>query len=429
MLGHLSLKHFFIELLFVLIPALLCTFFLGHLFLWLFIFTLLLLFWHYRQIYRLSRWIWVEHSFYPPEGRGTWLPVLHGLLRMRLERRKERNRLLEFIRYFRKGAEAMPDATILCDKDGRLNWCNPQAERLLKLRWPQDEKQSIFHLIRTPEILAYFKKGAYEKPFLLKRGDRELECRFYYPYIENNLLIIARDVTDREMAERTRQMFFANVNHELRVPLTVLKGYVEMLEENLEAHEKNGFEGKAFARMDEQIDRLQMLAKQLMTLTRLETAPKADHFTAFNLSEIAQGLVHDYHHNHPDSHAFITADIPPHIECFGDSDQLKQVLNNLFYNAIEHNPANTPVHLVIAATPKQILVSVSDQGKGISALHLPKLTERFYRIDSSRNRDQSGGSGLGLAIVKHALHNHGSELVIKSVIDKGTTFSFALPRP
>lgn len=358
----------------------------------------------------------------------TWLPVMHGLLRMRLERRKERNRLLEFIRYFRKGAAAMPDAIILCDNEGRLNWCNPQAETLLNLRWPQDEKQSIFHLIRTPEILAYFKKGDYQKSFLLKRGSRELECRFYYPYIEDNLLIIARDITDREVAERTRQTFFANVNHELRVPLTVLKGYVEMLEGNLDDSAKNGFEGKAFARMDEQIERLQVLAKQLMTLTRLETAAKETLFERFDLSKIAEALIQDYHLHHAGSEAFITADIAPHIECYGNPEQLKQVLSNLFYNAIEHNPENTPVHLAIKVTKSEIIATISDKGQGIPSLHLPKLTERFYRIDSSRNRDQAGGSGLGLAIVKHALHNHNSELIVQSEIGRGSQFSFKLAR-
>ncbi len=428
MLGHLSIKHFLVELVLAFVPALLLSFFLGHLFLWLFLATLLLLVWHYRQIYRLSHWIWVEHNLFPPEGKATWLPIFHGLHRMRLENRRERNRLLDFIRYFRKGAEAMPDATILCDKDGRLNWCNAQAERMLKLRWPQDEKQSIFNLIRTPEILEYFKKGDFSSPFLLKQDHRELECRFYYPYIENNLLVIARDVTDREVAERTRQMFFANVNHELRVPLTVLKGYVEMLEGNLSEVEKASFTGKALSRMDEQIDRLHSLVIQLMALTRLETAPKAEKFTFINLSEIANTLIDDYHSHHPGKEALITAEIEPNIQIHGNGDQLKQVLNNLFYNAIEHNPEDTPIHLTLKTVGSEILFSVTDKGKGIPEIHLNKLTERFYRVDSSRNRAQSGGSGLGLAIVKHALNNHESQLSITSKVGEGTTFSFLLRR-
>ena len=429
MLGHLSIKHFILEILIAFIPAIFLSFFFGKIFMWLFIATLLLLLWQYRQLFRLSRWIWVEHSFYPPEGKGTWLPVLHGLLRMRLERRKERNRLLEFIRYFRKGAEAMPDATILCDKDGRLNWCNPQAEEMLKLRWPQDEKQSIFNLIRTPEILEYFKRGDFSQPFLLKVDSRELECRFYYPYIENNLLVIARDVTDREMAERTRQMFFANVNHELRVPLTVLKGYVEMLSGSLSDDEQHGFEGKALSRMDDQIERLHSLVIQLMALTRLETAPKSDKFTRVNLSEIATHLVIDYYSNHPGKDQIVRAHIDANIEYLGNSDQLKQVLNNLFYNAIEHNPENTQVDLSLTQDEEAIYFTVKDRGKGIPAIHLSKLTERFYRVDSSRNRDKSGGSGLGLAIVKHALNNHGSKLQVESIIGEGSTFSFVLKKP
>lgn len=428
MLGHLSIKHFLVELVIAFFPAILLSFFFGNLFLWLFIATLLLLLWHYRQVYRLSHWIWVEHNFYPPEGKGVWLPVLHGLLRMRLERRKERNRLLDFLRYFRKGAEAMPDATILCDKDGRLNWCNRQAEQMLKLRWPQDEKQSIFNLIRTPEILEYFKRGDFTQPFLLKQDNRELECRFYYPYIENNLLVIARDVTDREVAERTRQMFFANVNHELRVPLTVLKGYVEMLNSALSPEDLSGFEGKALSRMDEQIERLHALVIQLMALTRLETAPKADKFATVDLSDAVNALVTDYCNNHPDKAKNITLDVANNITVLGNSDQLKQVLNNLFYNAIEHNPENTPIKLTLKDKGLTILFSISDEGKGIPAIHLYKLTERFYRVESSRNRERSGGSGLGLAIVKHALVNHDSKLDITSEIGRGSTFSFELKK-
>ncbi|WP_026878977.1 phosphate regulon sensor histidine kinase PhoR [Ignatzschineria larvae DSM 13226] len=426
MLGHISIKHFIVELLLAALPAILLSFIVGHLFLWLFLETLFLLIWHYRQAYRLSHWIWVDHNIYPPEGRGVWLRIFHGLRRMRLDQRKERNQLLEFIKYFRKGAESMPDATILCDKDGRLNWCNPQAEAMLKLRWPQDEGQNIFNLIRKPDIVEYFKKGDFDQPFLLKHDQRELECRFYYPYIENNLLIIARDITDREIAERTRQMFFANVNHELRVPLTVLRGYVEMLENNLSDEEKESFEGKALLRMEEQIERLHALVIQLMALTRLETAPKEDQFTTFNFSALLTSIIEDYQQNHPETRAYITSDIAPNIEIWGNSEQLRQVVSNLFYNAIEHNPSETPIHLSLKQQNNRVEFTIEDQGAGIPAIHLHKLTERFYRVDSSRNRNQSGGSGLGLAIVKHALNNHNSQLQVSSEVGKGSKFGFVL---
>lgn len=431
MLGHLSPKQFLLELFLLYLPAIVLSFFFGSLFLWLFIATLLLLLWHYRQLYRLSRWIWIDHNFYPPEGKSSWLPIFHGLHRMRIEQRKERNRLLDFIRYFRKGAEAMPDATILCDKEGRLNWCNPQAEAMLKLRWPQDERQSIFNLIRTPEIVEYFKAGNYEEPFLLQLDQRELECRFYYPYIENNLLIIARDVTDREVAERTRQTFFANVNHELRVPLTVIKGYVEMLQSNLPESEHESFEAKALDRIEEQAERLHSLVIQLMALTRLETGAKWDRAEIVPLSQLAEEMLNDYYQQHPQSRDYITAEITPNLEVIGSHDQLKQVILNLFYNAIEHNPPQTPIHLLLTKGDNnhnngEILFQLSDQGKGIPPAHLHKLTERFYRVDSSRNREQSGGSGLGLAIVKHALNNHESQLEISSEVGKGSRFSFRL---
>lgn len=424
MLGHLSFRRLFAEIVLFLLPALILSLFIGHLFLLLFAATLLLLGWNYYQMRKLSHWLWREHHFYPPEGRGTWLPIFHGLHRMRIEQRRERNRLLDFIRYFRKGAESMPDAIILCDAEGRLNWCNPRAEKMLDFRWPQDEGQSIFNLIRTPEFLQHFKSKDFSQPFLLRQEQRELECRFYFPYIENNLLIIARDMTDREIAERTRQTFFANVNHELRVPLTVIKGYLEMLDGNLSDEEKNSFEGKAFSRMGEQVERLHSLVIQLMTLTRLETNPQMEQFTEVNLSKIAETIQTNIAQKSSTERENIHFTIEPNLMIEGDKEQLEQIMNNLFYNALEHNPPGTPITLSLTApNTETVRFAVTDEGKGIAPIHLNKLTERFYRVDSSRNRDLSGGSGLGLAIVKHALNNHHSKLEITSELGKGSTFA------
>lgn len=427
MLGHLSLRRVLLEIALFLLPALFFALIFGHLLLFLLLSTLLLIGWNYYQMRRLSHWLWNEHHFYPPEGRGSWLPIFHGLHRMRLEQRKERNRLLDFIRYFRKGAASMPDAIILCDAEGRLNWCNPQAEAMLHFRWPQDEGQSIFNLIRQPEFLEHFRTQQFATPFLLTDEKRELECRFYYPYIENNLLIIARDITDREIAERTRQTFFANVNHELRVPLTVIKGYLEMLEGNLPENEES-FEARAFARMGEQVDRLHSLVIQLMTLTRLETNPQTEEFKEVDLSEIAKKIAANIEEKPLAEREGIQFEIEPHLQTHGNRDQLEQVMSNLFYNALEHNPPKTPIKLSLKRDRDgKIRFAVKDSGKGIAPVHLHKLTERFYRVDSSRNREESGGSGLGLAIVKHALNNHHSKLEIESELGKGSIFSFTLP--
>jgi len=211
----------------------------------------------------------------------------------------------------------------------------------------------------------------------------------------------------------------------------VIKGYVEMLQSNLPESEHESFEAKALDRIEEQAERLHSLVIQLMALTRLETGAKWDRAEIVPLSQLAEEMLNDYYQQHPQSRDYITAEITPNLEVIGSHDQLKQVILNLFYNAIEHNPPQTPIHLLLTKGDNnhnngEILFQLSDQGKGIPPAHLHKLTERFYRVDSSRNREQSGGSGLGLAIVKHALNNHESQLEISSEVGKGSRFSFRL---
>lgn len=425
MLGHLSWKRLLSEAFVIFIIAGILGTLFGYLPPTLLGAAILLLLWHFHQMIRLSHWLWRDHHFYPPEGRGSWRPLFHGLHRMRREQRRERKRLADILSYFRKGAEAMPDAVILCDRKGRLNWCNPQAELLLDLHWPKDEGQLLFNLIRHPSFLTYFEEKDFSNPYHLSLDHHTiLECRLYYPYIEDNLLIIVRDVSEREAAERTRQTFFASVNHELRIPLTVMRGYLEML---LEESELTDFERTALLRMEEQGERLQQLVEQLMLLTRLETDKQEGTKEQIDLALLIQKLVDDYQAVE-ESPTPITLTLPPSIPIYGDANQLLKVITNLFYNAIEHNPPNTPITISATESEAGYTISFKDRGQGIPKEHLDKLTERFYRVDSSRNRAESGGSGLGLAIVKHALNNHQSRLIIESTPNKGSTFSFTLPK-
>ena len=180
--------------------------------------------------------------------------------------------------------------------------------------------------------------------------------------------------------------------------------------------------------MGEQVDRLHSLVIQLMTLTRLETNPQTEEFKGVDLSEIAKKIAANIEEKPLAEREGIQFEIEPHLQTHGNRDQLEQVMSNLFYNALEHNPPKTPIKLSLKRNRDgKIRFAVEDSGKGIAPVHLHKLTERFYRVDSSRTREESGGSGLGLAIVKHALNNHHSKLEIESELGKGSIFSFTLP--
>lgn len=423
MLRSLTLKRILLEIGGVLLVSALIGWVSGAFFFVLFLGMLGLALWHYLQLRKLSHWLWEENRLFPPDGRGTWLPIFHGLHRMRKKQREERNRLAERVSYLRRGAEAIPDAVMLCDAKGRLEWCNHQAETLLGLRWPQDQEQLLTNLIRYPEFSNYLKLRQFEMPLKLTvDGHLHIEFRFVYPYIEYNLLIIARNITETAKLEQMRQNFFANVNHELRVPLTVIKGYLEMLDD-MGGH--SSFEEKAILHMSSQADRLYALVQQLMKLSKIESATERDKI-GINLSQMGETLIHEcpHHEEYP-----ITSHIVPNLWIEGDLEEIKQVATNLFYNAILHNEVGTPIHLAVEPEGEyEVRFSVTDSGRGIDEAHLAHLTERFYRVSESRKRDakNDGGSGLGLAIVKHALQNHGSELEVESTLGRGSTFSFVM---
>ncbi len=428
MLGHLSWKRLLAELIVVTAIATLLAVFVGHLGYCLFVATLLLLVWHFSQLIRLSYWLWSENRFFPPEGRGSWLPVYYGIYRMRLHQQAQRKRLASLLSYFRRGAESLPDAVLLCEADGHLLWCNRHAQHLLGFKWPEDKGQPVLNLIRLPEFVAYMKNAEYEYPITLAfPAQKFLEFRLIYPYIENNLLIVVRDVTEKHHLEKMRQNFFANVSHELRIPLTVLQGYIELLSQQKVLSD---IEQKAYASMQAQVTRLNSMVTQLMTLSRIEAAPVLEFNQRVDVAELIASVAEEFQIRNTKNQT-VVLNIDPKLFVLGDKEQLRQVIANLFYNAAEHNEIGCQIEVSWQSEPgdnkENAVFSVKDDGAGIAPEHLHHLTERFYRADSSRSR-ASGGSGLGLAIVKHALSNHHTTLQIASTAGEGSCFWFALPK-
>ncbi|ADO49664.1 phosphate regulon sensor histidine kinase PhoR [[Enterobacter] lignolyticus] len=422
MLERLSWKRLVFELILCCIPALILGGLIGHLPWFLLAAVTGLLIWHFWNLLRLSWWLWVDRSMTPPPGRGSWEPLLYGLHQMQMRNKKRRRELGSLIKRFRSGAESLPDAVVLTTEEGAIFWCNGLAQQMLHLRWPDDNGQNILNLLRYPEFSRYLKARDFTKPMnLVLNSGRHLEIRVM-PYSEKQLLMVARDVTQMHQLEGARRNFFANVSHELRTPLTVLQGYLEMMQEQiLEGAPRE----KALHTMREQTQRMEGLVRQLLTLSKIEAAPlmalndKIDVPMMLRVVEReAQTLSHKKH--------VLTFEIDDSLQVLGNEEQLRSAMSNLVYNAVNHTPEGTEIRVCWQRTPHGALFSVEDNGPGIAPEHIPRLTERFYRVDKARSR-QTGGSGLGLAIVKHAVNHHDSRLDIESQPGVRTRFSFLLP--
>jgi len=421
-LERLSWKRLVFELILCCIPALILGAVVGYLPWFLLVAVTGLLIWHFWNLLRLSWWLWVDRSMTPPPGRGSWEPLLYGLHQMQMRNKKRRRELGSLIKRFRSGAESLPDAVVLATEEGSIFWCNGLAQQMLHLRWPDDNGQNILNLLRYPEFSRYLKARDFSKPMnLVLNTGRHLEIRVM-PYSEKQLLMVARDVTQMHQLEGARRNFFANVSHELRTPLTVLQGYLEMLQEQtLEGAPRE----KALHTMREQTQRMEGLVRQLLTLSKIEAAPLMALNDKIDVPMMLRVVEREAQTLSQKKHV-LTFDIDDQLQVLGNEEQLRSAMSNLVYNAVNHTPAGTEIRVCWQRTPYGALFSVEDNGPGIASEHIPRLTERFYRVDKARSR-QTGGSGLGLAIVKHAVNHHDSRLDIESEPGVRTCFSFLLP--
>nr|WP_218832873.1 phosphate regulon sensor histidine kinase PhoR [Serratia fonticola] len=411
-----------LELALFCLPALLLGLIFGYLPWLLLVSVLAALAWNFYNQLKLSHWLWVDRSMTPPPGRWSWEPLFYGLYQMQQRNRRRRRELALLIKRFRSGAESLPDAVVMTTVEGNIFWCNGLAQHLLGFRWPEDNGQHILNLLRYPEFSHYLQQQEFTRPLTLQLNNEHFVEFRIMPYSEGQLLMVARDVTQMRQLEGARRNFFANVSHELRTPLTVLQGYLEMMsDEELDG----SLRGKALGTMQEQTKRMDGLVKQLLTLSRIEAAPNVDMNEKVDIPLMLRVLQREAQSLSSGNHQ-INFRVNENLQVFGNEDQLRSAVSNLVYNAVNHTPAGTNIEVSWQQTPHGAQFQVSDNGPGIGAEHIPRLTERFYRVDKARSR-QTGGSGLGLAIVKHALSHHDSRLEILSEPGIGTRFIFTLP--
>lgn len=368
-------------------------------------------------------------------SRGLWGEVsdrARRLVRAREQQTREsETRLHDFL----AALQASPNGVVLLDAQGRIEWCNQMASAHFGLNAQRDLLQHFVNLVRDPGFAAYFSSGNYLHSVTLPGRDNtpsrpvRLSVQLH-PYGDGRRLLLSSDVTALEQAEAMRRDFVANVSHEIRTPLTVLTGFVETLRTlSLEAQEQERY----LDLMAQQAQRMQTLVNDLLMLSRLEGSPLpgASEWVPMRLlmeqleqegralSAILNGSAGPAHELH--------FELSREGEIAGTLGELRSALSNLVTNAIRYTPPGASVHVAWHwHADGRLEFVVRDSGAGIAPEHIPRLTERFYRVDRSRSRD-TGGTGLGLAIVKHVAQRHGAELKIESALGKGSVFSIIFP--
>ena len=375
---------------------------------------------------RLLRWLWGSQQDDRPRDPGLWGELADRIERALRTRDKalvaEQRRLGEFL----SAIEASPNGVLLLDAGDQIVWCSAVAADHLGLDAQRDLQQPITNLVRMPAFVAYLQEGVASDPIHLTapggQGHLQVVVRGYG---DGQKLLITQDVTERLRAEAMRRDFVANVSHEIRTPLTVLAGFVETMA-SLPLTEVE--RARVLKLMQQQTDRMQVLVNDLLTLAQLEGSPRppADRWLA--LGPLLQRVVADARSLSADRHALLLADLPAGgVELAGQETELHSAVANLVNNAVRYTP--TGGRIAIAWLPHADgsgELEVRDSGIGIAREHLPRLTERFYRVDGSRSRE-TGGTGLGLSIVKHVMQRHGGALEIDSEPGKGSRFSLQLP--
>jgi two-component system phosphate regulon sensor histidine kinase PhoR len=374
---------------------------------------------------RLMRWLRDPQEDPAPRDRGFWGELgyrVEHALRLR-ERRieQEQVRLAEFL----SAIEASPNGVMMVDANEQIAWCNTQAADHFGIDPERDRMQRVTNLVREPAFVAYLQAGAFDEPVVFASpGGRNTLSVLVRRYGEGMKLVMSQDITERERTDAMRRDFVANVSHEIRTPLTVLSGFLETLTSvPLTATERP----QVLAMMQQQTDRIQALVDDLLSLAQLEGSPLPATDRWVDIDALLARLHADAQVLSAGRHR-IDLHAPGGCRLAGVESELASAMANLIGNAVRYTPDGGEIAICwrLRESDGCAEFEVRDTGIGIAREHLPRLSERFYRVDSSRSRD-TGGTGLGLAIVKHVVQRHGGELNIQSEPGKGSSFKLVFP--
>ena len=380
-----------------------------------------------RELWRLhglQRWLLDGAGEPSPDGSGIWGDVLSLVARLQRRKQYHKHRLLRLLRELRRSTAAIPDGVVLLNPQAEILWFNRMAARLLQLRPRSDVGLRIENLVRQPAFVSYLHSGKYDKPVVVRAGaggELYLNAQVV-PYGAGQILLLVRDVTAQQRLEAMRKDFVANASHELRSPLTVIAGYLETLSQDMELDPQLA---GPIREMRRQSSRMTAIIEDLLALSRLESDDQPAVGEPIAIAPLLEQLRRDVL-----ARAGQQLDVQVQVEgasrLRGDPAQVHSAFSNLVDNAAKYTPAGGAITLRWREDAEGGHFSVRDTGIGIAAEHLPRLTERFYRVDPGRSR-ATGGSGLGLAIVKHVMQRHGGSLGIESEEGHGSTFSCHFP--
>jgi two-component system, OmpR family, phosphate regulon sensor histidine kinase PhoR len=380
---------------------------------------------HLRHLSLLLAWLRQPAPETIPQGIGAWDEAFAALYRLLRRQRQSESRLSATLKEFQQAGEAMPDGLVILGEGDRIEWCNPGAERHFGIDRVRDTGQSITYLVRHPQFAANLRAENYSEPLTLRqwRGSVLTLAVQIVPYGDRQKLVISRDITDLERVETVRRDFIANVSHELRTPLTVLCGFLETVSD------AKSLDGELLRRalplMTDQARRMQRLIEDLLALSRLEGSGNPLREERVDMPALVRALCHDAVALSAGKHS-ITLTVECEDWLAGNEDELRSAFSNLISNAVRYTPGGGEVEIRWERREAGAAFAVRDTGIGIEPQHVPRLTERFYRVDRSRSRE-TGGTGLGLAIVKHVVNRHQGRLDIVSEPGRGSTFRAWFP--
>jgi two-component system phosphate regulon sensor histidine kinase PhoR len=373
-------------------------------------------------INQFEKWISTGGRGKYPKSTGIWEEIYYHIYRIKKNEKRRKKKLGKMIDQFRQSTEALPDAAIVLGAHDEIDWANKAARDVFGLQ-QSDKGQRIPNLIRFPEFIRYLKSGDYKEAVTLPSPVNNritLEVRIV-PYGAGLRLLLAQDVTQLKKMERMRKDFVANVSHELRTPLTVLKGYLETLQDLDDEH--SPLLTNSFQQMLGQTERMQHLVDDLLLLARLETQQK--NTQCVDVPALLRQICKEGDALENASRRIeLTLETSGHIK--GEEQELRSAFTNLLGNALKYSPENSLVKVRWYQDNASIVLAIEDQGEGITKAEMPRITERFYRVETKRLK-KVNGTGLGLAIVKHVLMRHDAQLNITSELGKGSCFSCRFP--
>lgn len=383
----------------------------------------------FYQLFVFQRWLRNlagDDRREPPESTGVWGEIFDGIYRLQRRERDAVQYLKSILDKAQESSAALEMAVVMINAKGNLSWWNKAAEVLLGFRSAQDQQQSITNLLREPRFIDYFEKQQYAEPLRIpspasKKQMLEFQITLFG---EGERLMLVRDVSQMHRLEKMRTDFVGNVSHELRTPITVINGYLETLLDHQDAIAPRWI--KPLQQMHQQAQRMENIVRDLLTLSRLETKSLPKVQDEIHLPSLLRDIKNEAELAYTGKqHAYF-------LECEGEyrlrgsMNELYSAISNLVFNASKYTPERGEIHIRLKKTESGLTVEVQDNGAGIEEHHLPRLTERFYRVDESRSTD-TGGTGLGLAIVKHVLARHGASLQILSTLGVGSQFICHFP--